>query len=388
MELAVNASILNERPTGLGIYTLNVIQNIRKHRENKYKVYTPAPQLIPCDGDCIEVESISRYLQFRNSKLTGITRLLWTELILPFKVKRADILYSTTHHGIIWGNSSQVITIHDLLPLKFPKQHRLQFFYFKYILPFLIKKASAIITVSNNTASDLTTYFNVHDDKVHVAYNGIDHNTYEPINSHQVQRVKAQHNILRDYFLIVGASYPHKNVSRVINAFKRINGLLPQTELVIVGGRREYVNELIRETQEIGVDRVRFLDYVPSDQLPALYSGAIALVYPSLYEGFGLPPLEAMACGCPAMVSRSSSLPEVCSSAALYFDPLNVDSIADSMVKVYNDLDLRAVLTERGLVHSRRFSWDQTESTINTVLQSVYEYKKYGKKTSMYKAKD
>lgn len=138
-----------------------------------------------------------------------------------------------------------------------------------------------------------------------------------------------------------------------------------------MGGRKEYTDELKRAVKEFDIKRVRFLKYVPTPELPALYAAATALVYPSLYEGFGLPPLEAMACGCPVIVSNTSSLPEVCGNAACYIDPKNEDEMAEVMVAVVSDGGLRLKLKNKGLSRAKLFSWDKTALGIHNILNNI-----------------
>ena len=369
MKIAINASILDDRVSGLGVYTINVISRLANIIDAGLSIYTPNPKALGVING-VNICSIPAIVQPKYGKVAGIARFVWNQIVFPALVAKRDLVYCTTHHGILWGSGKQVITVHDLLPIKFPDQHRLQTAYFKHILPILIKKSVAIITISENTKRDLYEHYGLPRDKVHVVYNGIDHDRFFIQKESTIVRLKEKY-ALSNYLLIVGASRPHKNVGAALRAFHKAQTRIQNTQLVIVGGRKEYTDELKRAVKEFDIKRVRFLKYVPTPELPALYAAATALVYPSLYEGFGLPPLEAMACGCPVIVSNTSSLPEVCGNAACYIDPKNEDEMAEVMVAVVSDGGLRLKLKNKGLSRAKLFSWDKTALGIHNILNNI-----------------
>lgn len=372
MKVAINAGILDDKPSGLGIYTINVVSKLAQAAVDNLVVYTSAPEMLAASRG-VEIRKLSPTLQPKYGKKAGLSRFVWNQLGFPLSLNGADLIYCTTHHGILWGRTRQVITVHDLLPIKFPDQCRLQNYYFSFILPRLINKAAAVITISESTKNDLHQHYKLPLEKIHVIYNGIDHSQFTVQPDDVIRQTKQKYG-LAEYFLVVGASYPHKNVHRVLQAFAKIqDSISPETELAISGGRREYVDMLKREAEKLGVRAVRFLEYVPFRELSALYSGATALVYPSLYEGFGFPPLEAMACGCPVITSNISSLPEVCGDGALYVDPYDVEAIAEAITRLASDEALREQLRIKGLMQAKLFDWDKTAQGILEVLTRTYE---------------
>ena len=369
MKIAINAGILDDRLSGLGVYTTNVTSSLARLKDVDISIYTAKPEALSVINGA-SVHLIPSIVQPKYGKVAGLARFIWNQIVFPFLVAKRDLIYCTTHHGILWGYARQVITVHDLLPVKFPDQYRLQTAYYRYLLPILIKRAAAVITISENTKRDLYEQYGLDREKVHVVYNGLDHGRFFVPAADVVARFKKKYS-LGNYLLIVGASFPHKNVGAALRAFHQAQTRLPNTELVITGGRKEYTDELKWVVKALDVKRVKFLEYVPSVELPALYAGATALVYPSLYEGFGFPPLEAMACGCPVIVSNTSSLPEVCGGAVYYVDPKNNEEMANVMVALVSDIGLQMQLKERGLLRAKSFSWDTTALGIYDILTKV-----------------
>jgi glycosyltransferase involved in cell wall biosynthesis len=232
-----------------------------------------------------------------------------------------------------------------------------------------LSQAVAVIADSESTKLDIHEYYKVPLSKIHVVYSGIEEDLRplpEPIRNRVLHRYG-----LTEYVLLVGASFPHKNVERAIQAWAAVSETLPGLKFVIAGGRAQYLEKLRQTVAGSKTNGVEFLGYVPREDLIALYSGARALVYPSLYEGFGLPPLEAMACGCPAIVSNTSSLPEVCGDAAYYVDPSSPDAIAEAILKVATDEPMRTVLKKKGLAQAARFNWVTTAQSVYKVLESA-----------------
>jgi glycosyltransferase involved in cell wall biosynthesis len=296
---------------------------------------------------------------------------MWNTFYYPLQAREFDLLISTTTHGSFLLKN-QVITIHDLLSLRYKNISAHQRFYFKYLLPFLISKAKLIIAVSEATKLDIIHFLKCPEEKVQVIYNGYDHTRYHMTEKNE-QLIRQQYGV-SNYLLAVGPTYPHKNFELLINAYNELNdSIKKQYPLVIAGGKKDYLNFLKQCVKELKLeDNVHFLGYVPIQLMPSLYREAFALVFPSLYEGFGFPLLEAMACGCPVIVSNTSSMPEVCGDAAIYFDPLDKYSIISSVEKLISDKNLRTQLQEKGLIQSKKFSWTQTAQTLKTVIEKQF----------------
>lgn len=373
MKIAVNASILDKRPSGLGVYTVNVLAGLDRALAagDSMLVYSSVEAVLAPQRSENRFAPVLTRPEY--GKKGGIARFLWGQTLFPLAARAAgaDIIYSTTHHGTFFPGRPQVITLHDMLPLRFPAQHRLQHCYFAYILPRMLEKCAAVITDSQSTKNDIIADYGFPMEKIHVCYCSVDNSLFRPRPQAQIDAVKNKYGLER-YFLMVGASYPHKNMERAILAFAEMRDSFRGGQLVIAGGRGEYRQVLRRFAAKTGAaDAVVFLDYIGAEALSALYGGAAALVFPSLYEGFGLPPLEAMSCGCPVICSNTSSLPEVCGGAACYVNPERADEIADAMRAFAADGALRRQLAEKGLARAPEFSWEKTAGGVKRVLETI-----------------
>ncbi len=305
----------------------------------------------------------------------NLLRLLWHQTTLPRRLKQdgAGIFYSPVPEGMIAPACPQVITIHDLLPLCFPEMYPRLRYYFRHVLPRIVHASAAVITVSEATCNEVRRFFGALETPVHVVHGAYDAVAFSPATATREMAEEARRKYrLGEYILAVGETRPYKNARRLIEAFARLRR--DDLHLGFVGKSNKMDADLLHFPQELGVeDRVRFLGYVPDRDLAALYGGAAAFVFPSLYEGFGIPPLEAMACGCPVVCSRAASLPEVCGDAAEYVDPLEVDSIAAGISRVVEHAPLRKSLREKGWKRVREFSYDKAAGEIVQILEAVAE---------------
>lgn len=368
MKIAINATILGKKPSGLGVYTTNIIKGIESSlsTEDQLLVYTSTPEHFE-ESKKIQIVKTPKYMSPEYGKIGGLTRFIWNQVVLPFRVKKdkVDIIYSTTHHGMFLSPIKQILTVHDLLPIIFPGQHKLQYYYFKYILPLLLKKSSRLVTVSSNTKEDILKSYKFNKSKIDVVYNSFEKTHFKNSTSSKYK------DMLGEYILFLGASYPHKNLIRTIKAFNKIKTKHPDLNLVVAGGRADYKDQVMEhfKNDNEALNRVVFLDYIPYSDLPILYSNATLFIYPSLYEGFGIPPIEAMACGCPTIVSNTSSLPEVCNNASIYFNPEDINEISSTIINVLKDNQIQEDLIQKGYENCNRFSWDMSASKVYTLIK-------------------
>jgi glycosyltransferase involved in cell wall biosynthesis len=371
MRLAINALLLDAAPTGLGVYTENVLREFSRLIPRQHAVSLYAPFLVNVNGldsASWQMRKLPSCIDTRYGVKAAFARFLWTQLLLPIAVRNHHVFYSPTHHGLLSGRIKQILTIHDLLPVKFPSQYRLQHYYFTCILPHMLSRAAAIIVDSKSTRNDVHQYYGVSLEKLYVVHAAISP-VFKPWSTDAVRRIRAKYG-LGDFILTVGASFPHKNLETAIHAIASLRDAM-RMEWVVVGGRKEYIETLKREAGRLNLQTIKFLEYVPQEELPGLYAAATALLYPSLYEGFGLPPLEAMACGCPVVVSNTSSLPEVCGDAAYYVDPHDAKAIAEGVFKVATDSHLRESLRERGTKRAETFSWARAAADVYRVIEKI-----------------
>jgi glycosyltransferase involved in cell wall biosynthesis len=229
-----------------------------------------------------------------------------------------------------------------------------------------IKRASHIIATSQTTRNDLIIYLKIPDDRISVIYNGVDHSIFKPYKVRPFDR---------PYVLYVGSERPRKNLDRLFEAFARLRKEFPELLLIKVGvaGRtQEYRQEIMRKLDSLGIiQAVIFVEYVSELDLAHYYSSAALLAYPSFYEGFGFPPLEAMACGCPVVTSNTSSLPEVVGEAGIMVNPLDTDSLVEAMRQVLTDSELRDDMVRKGLEQAKKFSWERAAEQTQEVYNKV-----------------
>ncbi len=270
-----------------------------------------------------------------------------------------------------------VVTIHDCIHLMFPQYlpGRLAHAYARTQLWMAARRAERVLTVSETSKNDLLRCFNLPAEKIVVIYNAIDERFSVDPPAEEAARVKERYQLKAPFALYVGNIKPHKNLERLIDAFARVRLMgLDQLKLIIIGDQISQYQGLRRAVHQHKLHKhVRFFGFVPMETLSVLYRLASVFVFPSLYEGFGLPPLEAMASGTPVITSNVSSLPEVVGDAAILVDPYDPDSIAAAMREVLTDADLRASLREKGLAKVQEYSWELSAAQVRRVYDEVMQ---------------
>ncbi len=337
LEPCVNLRTLGYRITGVQRYLLNLLP------------YMPA-----------ELGSVKP-----SHALQGMKGHLWEQLYLPTQLRRR-LLWSPGNTGPL-AVSRQVLTVHDAASLDHPEWFERKFaLWYGALLPRLIRKVRAIITVSHFSRERIVRHTGVAPERVQVIFNGVDR-CFRPVDPKIVEQVRTELDLNGPYILFVGSLEPRKNLKTLLKAW-RLAGF-DRTTLAVVGASGHLFARLQFDSIP---DRVRFLGSVEDEVLPALYSGARGFVYPSLYEGFGMPPLEAMACGCPVIVSDISVQREVCGAAATYFDPFRPEDILsklDAMLRL--DPAARRSVVECGLHRAAGYRWETAASETWRLLETA-----------------
>jgi glycosyltransferase involved in cell wall biosynthesis len=300
--------------------------------------------------------------------MLGIAGHLWEQSILPLMLN-GGLLWSPANTGPL-RVANQVVTIHDVAALDHPEWFNAKFArWYRWLTPRLVKRARCVITVSNFSKSRLLELTGVDESRVTVIPNGVNQRFY-PRTSDEIESVRIRLGIPPSrYLLSLGSIEPRKNLPRLLQAWSRCQDQLDEDIILVVAGGQG-ARRVYREAEMTSAPpRVHFTSSVPDDCLPALYSGAIALIYPSVYEGFGLPPAEAMASGCASIVANSTSLPEVVGDAGITIDPFNVEELANALVTICRDDSLRESLRERSLRESARFTWERAAELALDVLE-------------------
>lgn len=363
MRIAVNASIFDHRPSGLGVYTQALARALHE-LHGDLVVYTSRPDEMPC------ARTIWPWGEPSRGALGHLWRLFWTQTGLPRRMRRdrADVLLNALPEGPTRSPIRQVSVVHDLIPLFYPNDSPRQRWYVRSFVPAVLRASARVIADSAQTKADVVAHFGLSPGNIVVVPPGVDHQQFFPRTQTSVETGRLG---WRAYLLFVGNLRPHKNVALLLEALVQIPGDLA---LAVVGHQDpRYWPALARRAEELGISsRVHFLGFVETHRLPVLYSGALAVVVPSLYEGFGLPVLEAMACGAPVIASTTTALQEVAGDAALLVDPQDVSGWARAITRVIGDPELRADLRARGLTQAARFSWSETARRVLLVAAEVY----------------
>ena len=288
-------------------------------------------------------------------------RRLWTHLRLGRELRHhpPDVFFTPAHVIPLAYRGPSVATVHDLGYHYFPRAHpRWQLAYLRWSTRHNAHRGRLVIADSEATKTDLVRFYGVDASKVRVVYPGRDPGLARVTDTTTLATVQARYGITPPYLLYLGTLQPRKNIPVLIQAMARLDD--PTIKLVLVGGKGWLYDDIFRQVQALGLEeRVVFTGYVPDDELPLWYNAAALLVFPSVYEGFGLPVVEAMACGTPVIASNSSSIPEAVGEAGLLFDPNDVESLTNQMTAVLTDATLHSKLHQQGLEQAQRFSWER-----------------------------
>ncbi len=299
-------------------------------------------------------------------------------LPIPYKWffgKDMDITHFFNYIAPPMVHGKVVITVHDMVYKAMPETVRGRT---RIMLDFGLKKsmkrADIVVTDSEFSKSEIIKYFPQHEKKIRVVPCGVDLEKFKLCeDKSRITAVKDKLGIEGDYFLYLGNIEPRKNLERLINAYN----ILCKREknppkLVLAGGKGWLYDSIFQRVTDLGLsDKVMFTQYIPSEDMNPLMCGSLAFVFPSLYEGFGMPPLEAMACGVPVLVSDTASLPEVTGDCAVYCDPFSEESIAEGLYSLYSNSELRTDLSRRGLERAKQFTWDKSAETLYNVYKEL-----------------
>lgn len=262
-----------------------------------------------------------------------------------------------------------VVIIYDLSFVKYPQFAKRVGPYLRAAVPRSIKKATHIITISENSKQEIIETYGTRSDKISLIYPAIDHEAYQPQPKTAIAKLKRKLKIEGNYILYTGTLEPRKNIVRLVEAYAHLPKELQQKYQLVLGGAKGWLNDELDQTlSKYKHLPIQLLGYVADDDLPALYTGAGVFLYPSIYEGFGIPPLEAMACGTPVITSNTSSLPEVVGKAAILIDPIKTTDITKALVQVLENPKTQQTMAQAGLKQAKKFNWHDSSDKLLTIV--------------------
>jgi glycosyltransferase involved in cell wall biosynthesis len=365
MKIGISTSVIQRGQTGVGQYVFALLRALLttsdSHQFTAFVLKRDLPLFQEFDG-ALELVSVPEC--FRQP----VANILWHQTVLPglARARRLDVLHVPSYRRLLHARPcAMVATIHDLAPFHVTgKYDPLRMFYGRVVVKRLAQRQHTIIAISRNTARDILRFFDVPRDRVRVIYNGLDHKRFRPpANAAAHEAPRAHWKVGAPFFLYVSRlEHPGKNHVRLIAAFNHFKRATGSPWQLVFAGKDWTGSEAIHEAIRQSPFRsdIRALGFVSDTELPSLYHAADACVYPSLYEGFGMPPVEAMACGCPVLSSDRGALGEVIGDAALLVDPDDTHDLSRKLRAMAVDHDLRLRLRERGLRQARRFDWAET----------------------------
>jgi glycosyltransferase involved in cell wall biosynthesis len=367
--IAVDVSAAVHHRAGLGRYAEGLLRALVAQSPDRYALFYNRERGVEPPQGLAHLPSHTVALGYKPWRMVvwlGQLSRIGFDRLLP----GTSLFHATEHLLLPLSSIPTVLTVHDLIFRHLPAHHKpLNRWYLNLTMPLYCRRATHIITVSQATRRDLSAAYAIPEGKITVIYEAASPR-FRPQSEDVIAKVRARYGLPDRYLLFVGTIEPRKNLTRLLSAFKTVHHEGLTEGLVVVGRRGWLYDDFFAALEESPAKEAVILPgYVPDPDLPAVYAGAQALVLPSLYEGFGLPVLEAMACGTPVACSGVSSLPEVAGDAALLFDPRDTDAIAAALHRILSRDDLREALADRGTARAGCFSWSRAA----TETQSVYD---------------
>lgn len=366
MKIGIEAQrIFRKKKHGMEVVTIELIRQLQKiDKDNEYVIFVKNDD----DNQCIQETA-----NFKIVIVPGISYPDWEQIHLPKAIKKEklDLVHFTSNTASLSVNIPMVLTLHDIIymeSISFSGTHyqNIGNLYRRFILPRIIKKCDAVITVSHYEQERIANHFKLPNDKIKVVYNAKSDAFKEIDNKDLLLDIRQKYSLPSEFILFLGNTAPKKNSKRLIHAYglyaKKVTNPLP---IVIADLSQDYIVSVLKEYNIQGIeDKIIVQDYILHKDLPAIYNLASVFIYPSLRESFGLPIIEAMACGTPVITSNTSSMPEVADNAAILINPLNVEDIANKLETLTSDNALRQDLIKKGYERSKEFSWNNTAKDV------------------------
>ncbi len=358
--ISINGRFLGRRATGVDRFALEVIRAIDILMTER------CPEVAGMNIELLIPHGVKSVPPFSSMTVRAVGSFggqLWEQVDLPRASARGTLVLSLCNTApVYWRN--QAVVIHDAATAAIPQAFSRGFrWWYRLLMPMLGWVSRSVLTVSDFSRSELVERFKIAENKIRVVMEGGEHILRVPSDVSAIDRFGLAE---RPFVLAVSSMAAHKNFQLVLDAIAKLDD--PPFDIAIAGGANSRV---FGTAGLVHSDRIKWLGYVSDEELRALYEGAMCFVFPSLYEGFGIPPLEAMTCGCPVLAARAASIPEVCGNAAVYFDPRDAGELAAQLMRVASDADLRAELVNRGRAQAAKFSWETAARQVLAACREV-----------------
>lgn len=365
--------LLPEKVGGTETYSRGMIESLEKlDKENEFFIFCNRENF-----QSFKFKSKNFQKVFSPVKASiRFLRILWEQAVLPIQAwfKKIDVLVSLGYVCPLFISCKSIVVIYDLNWFFHPEEFSfLERIAWKTLVSFSAKRADLIVTTSKNSKKDITRILKIPKGKISVVYGGIDRERFKPIKNGKGHTVIKEKYGIKDRFLLtVSASYYFKNLDKLIDAFKDISEKFSDLQLLVVGLSGRAKPGILKKIKKYNFEnKVIIAGWVPDEDLPLLYSAAEVYIHPSLYEGFGLPVLEAMACGCPVVSSNAASLPELVGDAAILADATETQALKNAIIKILTNQKLRKELILKGLKRVKKFTWIQTATTVRNLIRKL-----------------
>lgn len=367
-QVAINAHLMSGsatyRSAGISTYLTNLLAHLESSPSLDFQILV-SPD---ANTDSLAVPCIKAKLPTNRPFM----RIIWEQFVLPvwLSYSHIDVLHSPAFVGPVFSPCPQVITVHDLSFIRFPqffkKTNRL---YLSLLTGFSCRRAAAVIAVSKFTASEIASLLRVPRDKIHTVYHGVDRK-FHPLPDNEIDQFKRKMGLPEQFILFLGTLEPRKNLVQLVRAYAKLKNR--NIHLVIAGAQGWYYKEVYATVESLSLsDYVHFPGYVNADDQVLWYNSALMFAYLSTYEGFGLPVLEALACGVPTLTTTNSSLPEAGGDGALKVPENDIEAIVDGMQRMITDTELRMRLRCHGLNHAKKFTWRASADNTMRIYQEL-----------------
>ncbi len=375
MNICLDLSPTVHHHAGLGRYAHELLLALAKiDPENTYSIFYNNPCRARVDSTLRDFQHYTTFLSYRPWRLS-VLLAHFIQFSQDYMFPGIDLFHATDYTLPYFSRLRSVFTLYDFSFQFYPETHTLlNRWFLTLMIPRFLRAADRLIAISECTKRDAIKIYGLNATKIKVIYGGVNPR-FRPANPEVVRAVRAKYNLPDHFILYVGTVEPRKNLTTLLEAYIAVRERITQfpLSLVIVGKKGWLYTSFFHRLRELGLEKqVLLTGYVPDEDLPSIYSAADLFAFPSLYEGFGLPVLEAMACGTPVIASNRSSLPEVVGGAGILIDPLDVSGWVEAMERLLVDPEKRREMSEKGLQQAMKFSWEKAAAMTLEVYQSIF----------------